>query len=250
MLLESGWYHPDLTCILKDQKDPSLEIRQELHKASDATDFTLLTNSIDRATRTLSNHAATVHPANIGIDLPQQTKILQKEINTCYDLINTMLKKSKQKLTHYNLQVKISELYLSNVKTITRLIDIKNNCNPKKKLLKFKKLLKEFKGQHHHLNVLFNEQKDCCQKLINNYTTTATDINIQRQEKRAKTSKEAQPPQLPSDNPSPSTEAAPPSASSNTTIPASTAREGKSQKIQPAMKHGNHRHRKETISTL
>lgn len=52
MLLESGWYHPDLTCILKDQKDPSLEIRQELHKASDATDFTLLTNSIDRATRT------------------------------------------------------------------------------------------------------------------------------------------------------------------------------------------------------
>lgn len=214
MFLKSGWYHPDLTSILEDQKDPSLEIVQELHKASDKINFTLLDDSIDRAMRILSNHTTTVDPINIGLDLPTRTKILQTEINTSYDLLNTLLNntittafdnittnKSKKKLTHYNLQLKLSELYLSNTKTITSLIDINNNCNPKKKQIKFKTQIAQLKARHHHLNILFTEQKDRCQKLIDNYTTTATDIDIQHQQKRIKTSKEAQP--------SPSTPASP-----------------------------------------
>lgn len=166
-----------------EQRDPSLEIMQELHKASDQTDLTL-------PTTILSNHTNTVNIEDIGLTLPPRTKHLQNEINTCYDLFNTLLNdtitkafnnittnKSKRKLTHYNLQVKISDLYLTNIKTITRLLAI-NQGNSKKKRQRFKKAIIVFKDRHNHLNVLFNEQKDHCYKLIDNYTETASDICI------------------------------------------------------------------------
>ena len=228
---------------------------RELHKATSFDDLVPLQNALKTATDILITHALTVPPDEIGLTLPPRTIPLQTAINTSFDLLTSLIdttitnafnnittSTTKKKLTHSDLQAKISELYLENVKNLDVLLS-PHQGNPQKQRRRFKAKFNTFFTKHKHLEKLFTEQKERCETLIDDYTSTAADIEQYQADKKSQ-QKQSHSQEDPTTPPQPQ---APESQSRR---PTSTSKQDTRNKITPGLKTGNHKPRRETVRTL